>query len=75
MKYKLFLLIWLIMLSFLSLVVGILAYIDYPGAEIAFWSGSKIDSKSGKITWIVISAACLVTFSCLIFTFNRKSQE
>jgi hypothetical protein len=63
------------MLCFFSLVVGVLALLDYPNAEIAFWSGSPIESDAGKITWIVISAMCLVIFSALTVSLYRRRND
>jgi hypothetical protein len=75
MKHKLFLLAWLAMLSFFSLVVGVLALFGYANAEIIFWSGSAIESEAGKITWIVISAICLVIFSALTVSGYRRKND
>ena len=71
MKHKLFFFAWLALLSFCFLVVGVLALVGYPHAEIIFWSRKTIESEAGKITWIVISAICLIIFSLLTLTYNR----
>ena len=75
MKHKLLLLAWLAMLCLLSLVVGVLALLGYPNAEILTWSGSTIESDAGKITWIVISAALLVIFLALTVTRYREMNN
>jgi hypothetical protein len=75
MKHKLFLFAWLAMLCLFSLVVGVLALLGYPNAEIVFWSGSPIESDAGKITWIVISAMCLVIFSALTVSRYRRRND
>jgi len=75
MKHKLFFFAWLAMLCFFSLVVGVLALLDYPNAEIVFWSGSPIESEAGKITWIVLSALGLVIFSALTVSRCRRRND
>jgi hypothetical protein len=75
MKHKLFLLAWLVMLCFFSLVVGVLALLGYPNAEILSWSGSVIESEVGKIIWIVISAMCLVIFLTLAVSRYRRMND
>ena len=56
---------WLAMLAFCSVIVGILAYLNYGNAEVIFWSQTPIESDAGKIAWIVVSAACLILFLLL----------
>ena len=63
MKHKLFILVWLVMLSVCFVVTGVLALLGYANAEVYFWTGSPIESEAGKIAWIVISAMCLIVFS------------
>jgi len=63
------------MLCFFSFVVGVLALLDYPNAEIVFWSGSPIESEAGKITWIAISAMGLVLFSALTVSHYRRRNN
>ena len=75
MKHKLMLLAWLAMLCLFSLVVGVLALLGNPNAEILSWSGSAIESKAGKITWIVISATLLVIFVALAVSRYRKMEN
>jgi NADH:ubiquinone oxidoreductase subunit H len=75
MKHILFFLAWLAMLCFFSLVVGILALLGYPNAEIVSWSGNTIESETGKITWILISAMGLVIFSALTVSRYRRKNH
>jgi hypothetical protein len=75
MKHKLFLFAWLAMLCFFSLVVGVLALLGYPNAEILFWSENAIESEAGKITWIVISAMCLAVLSALTVSGYRRRND
>jgi len=63
------------MLCFFSLIVGVLALLGYPNAEVIFWSGKAIESEAGKITWIVISAICLVIFSVLTVSRYRRRDD
>jgi hypothetical protein len=75
MKYKLFSLFCLAVLSLLFVVVGVLALLGYANAEISFWSRRAIESEAGKITWIVISATGLVVFSALAVSGYRKLKD
>jgi len=76
MKHKLFLLIWLAMLSFLFMVAGVLALLDYSNVEIIFWTSSTVESKAGKIVWITISGMCLIIFSALaIFNYKKINDR
>ena len=74
MKHKLFMLVWLAMLAFCSVVVGVLALLNYANAEVIFWSRTPIESEAGKIAWIVISATCLVLFLVLFVREYRRKM-
>ena len=65
MKHKLFMLVWLDMLAFCSVVIGVLALLNYANAEVIFWTNTPIESVAGKIVWIVISATCFMLFLVL----------
>ena len=75
MKHKLFMYAWMVMLSLCSLVVGVLAWLGYANAEILSWTGRTIESEAGKITWIVISAVCLIVFSALTVSGYRRKND
>ena len=76
MKHKLFMLIWLAMLAFCSVIVGVLALLNYANAEVIFWSRTPIESEAGKIAWIVISATCLILFLVLaVREFRSKIDQ
>ena len=75
MKHKLFMLIWLAMLAFFSVVVGVLALLNYANAEVIFWSKTPIESEAGKIAWIVISATCLILFLVLAVREFRSNID
>ena len=55
MKHKMFMLVWLALLAFCSVVMGVLALLGYANAEVIFWSRNAIESETGKIAWIVVS--------------------
>jgi len=57
------------------MVAGVLALLDFSNVEIIFWTGSAIESKAGKIAWIIISGMCLVIFSALAISENRKRND
>ena len=76
MKHKLFLLVWLAILAFCSVVIGVLALLNYANAEVVFWSQKPIESEAGKIAWIVISAACLILVLVLaVREYRRKNDQ
>ena len=76
MKHKLFMLVWLAMLSFCSVVIGLMALLNYANAEVIFWTKTPIESEAGKIAWIVISATCLILFLVLaVREYRRKNDE
>jgi len=75
MKHKLFMLIWLAMLAFCSLVIGVLALLNYANAEVIFWTKTPIESEAGKIAWIVISATCLILFLVLAVREYRSKID
>ena len=75
MKHKPFMLIWLAFLAFCSVVVGILALLGYANAEVIFWTRSPIESETGKIAWIVVSAMCLILFLVLAVREYRRKRE
>jgi hypothetical protein len=67
MKHKLFM---------LSLVIGVLALLNYANAEVIFWTQKPIESEAGKIAWIVISVACLILFLALaVREYRRKNGQ
>ena len=72
MKHTMFFLLWSAVLAFLSMIVGVLALIGYSNAEVIFWTRSAIESKGGKIAWIVISTTCLMVFLGLAAREYRK---
>ena len=72
MKYKFFILIWVAALAFFCVVVGVLALLDYPNAEVYFWTRSAIESKTGKVAWIMVSTLCLITFTAWAVREYRK---
>jgi len=76
MKHKLFMLVWLAMLAFCSVVIGVLALLNYANAEVIFWTQKPIESEAGKIVWIVISATCLILFLVLaVREYRRKNDQ
>jgi NADH:ubiquinone oxidoreductase subunit 5 (subunit L)/multisubunit Na+/H+ antiporter MnhA subunit len=76
MKHRLFMLVWLAMLAFCSVVIGVLALLNYANAEVIFWTQKPIESEAGKIVWIVISAACLILFLVLaVREYWRKNDQ
>ena len=75
MKHKLFMLIWLVFLAFCSVVVGVLALLGYANAEVIFWTRSPIESETGKIAWIVVSATCLILFLVLAVREYPRKRE
>ncbi len=74
MKHKLFMLVWLALLALCSTVVGVLALLEYANAEVIFWTRSPIESKTGKIAWIVVSATCLILFLMLTIRECRRKN-
>jgi len=72
MKHKAFMWIWFSLMAFCSLVVGILALMGLANAEVRFWGKSPIETVSGKVAWIVVSAAFLVVFVLLARHERRK---
>lgn len=75
MKHKLFLLAWLALLAFCSVVVGVLAFLDYANAEVVFWNRSPIESEAGKLAWIIVSAMCLILFSVSAVREYRRQND
>jgi ABC-type Fe3+-siderophore transport system permease subunit len=72
MKHKLFSLICVAMLAFLFVIVGVLALFDVAGAEIYFWTRRAIESKTGKIVWILVSFTCFISFLALAVSEYRR---
>jgi hypothetical protein len=68
-------LLWLTLLAFCSVVVGVLALLEYANAEVFFWTRSAIESEAGKIAWIVISATCLILFLLLFVREYLKKKD
>ena len=66
---------WLAMLAFCSLVIGVLALLNYANAEVIFWTRKPIESEAGKIAWIVISTACLILFLALAVREYRRKND
>ena len=66
---------WLAMLAFCSLVIGVLALLNYANAEVIFWTQKPIESEAGKIAWIVISTACLILFLALAVREYRRKND
>ena len=75
MKHKMFMLVWLAMLSFCSVVIGLMALLNYANAEVIIWTTTPIESEGGKIAWIVISATCLMLFLVLAVREYRKNND
>ena len=76
MKHKLFMLVWLAILAFCSAVIGVLALLNYANAEVIFWTQKPLESETGKIAWIVISAVCLILFLVLaVREYRRKNNQ
>ena len=74
MKHKLFMLVWIALLAFCSVVIGVLALLDYANAEVIFWTRSPIESEAGEIAWIVVSATCLILFLTLAVREYRRTN-
>lgn len=72
MKHKLFFLYCLALMSFLFVVTGTLDLVGHPNVEIGFWDGSTIESDAGKVAWIAVSAACLLTFLTMAAREHRR---
>lgn len=69
-------LVWLAMLAFCSVVIGVLAFLNYANAEVIFWNKTPLESEAGKILWIVISAMCLILFLVLaVREFRSKIDQ
>jgi cytochrome c oxidase assembly factor CtaG len=75
MKNKLFMLVWLAMLSFCSVAIGLMALLNYANAEVIFWTKNPIESEAGKIAWIVISTTCLILFLVLAVREYRRNND
>lgn len=75
MQHKLFVLVWLAMLALCSLVIGVLALLNYSNAEVIFWTQKPIESEAGKIAWILISAACLIFVIVLAAREYRRKND
>jgi len=75
MKHKLFMFVWLAMLAFCSVVIGVLALLNYANAEVIFWTKTPIESQAGKIAWIVTSATCLTLFLVLAVREYRSNND
>ena len=73
MKNKLFLLFWLSFLALCSCIVGVLALLGVANAEVIFWSANPIESKAGKIGWVVGSVLLLIFLLGLTVREYRKS--
>jgi len=67
-------LIWLALLAFSSVIVGVLALLGYANAEVLFWTRSPIETETGKIAWIVVSATCLILFLILAVREYRRKR-
>jgi len=75
MKHNMFILVWLALLVSCFTIVGILALLGYANAEVIFWNSSPIESKMGKIAWIVVSATFLILFLRLIVRGSRRKND
>ena len=62
------------MLSLLSAIVGVLTLFDVTNVEILFWDQKPIESIEGKLAWVLISTACLITFLVMFTKQNRKYE-
>lgn len=74
MKHKLFLLFWLSVVALCSSIVGILALLGRGNAEVIFWT-DPIETKNGKIGWIVGSTLLLILFIVLMVREYRKGDS
>jgi len=74
MKHALFFLICLSILTFLFMVVGVLALLGYWNAEVIFWTQTPIKSETGKFIWIIASGFSFVVFSTLSVIKYRKDH-
>ena len=63
------------MLAFVSAVVGVFAFSGNFNAEVLFWTNTPIESKGGKIAWIMISITALIAFSALGLRAYRKQNH
>jgi len=75
MKHKLFLLIWLAVLASLFVAVGVLSLLGYPNVEISFWTTNAIESRAGRIAWVVLSSVCLLVFVVLAAREFRTGND
>jgi len=66
---------WMAMLAFVSTVVGMLAISGHFNAEVLFWTNTPIESKGGKIAWVLISTTALIVFSALGLRAYRKQNH
>ncbi len=62
-------------LAFLFIVVGVLTLIGYPGAQIAFWTRSPVESTAGQIAWVVISTIGFIVLLTLAVKEYRKKKD
>ena len=75
MKGKFFFLIWCATLAFIMMILGVLAILDLSNLDLANWAQEILDSKAGKIAWIVGSISCFFVFVMLAANVYQKSKE
>jgi len=74
MKHVLFFLIFLSILTFLFVVVGVLAVLGYWNAEVIFWTRTPIKSEMGKLIWTIVSGFGFIVFSTLAVIKYRHGR-
>jgi ABC-type microcin C transport system permease subunit YejE len=74
MKNRVFIFFWMAMLAFVSAVVGIFAISGLFNAEVIFWTNKPIESKGGKIAWIMISIITFIVFLALGIRAYRNQE-
>jgi len=75
MKHVQFFLICMAFLAFLFTIVGVLALLDYPNAEVIFWTKRPIESDAGKLVWVAASGIAFLVFSVLSVKRYRKGRR
>jgi hypothetical protein len=75
-KDRVFIFFWMAMLAFVSAAVGVFSIFGLFNAEIIFWTNTPIESKGGKIAWIMISITALIVFSAFgLRAYRKQNQE
>lgn len=66
---------FLAVMAFLFAVAGVLALVGCCNAQVIFWNRAPIESETGKVIWIVVSATCSVWFSTLALRALRRRRD